>query len=298
MLFFIPSSGGKNKIVTTLICQRGPFWALVVCVCIVSVWIIIFDSSFKHRFVMNKLRTSNSDGFLDREKSSDNLAGLNASEALLSALSFDVPGDGSSASIKDDPPEEPIDVKPAERSRSSLDLTSPIRRSVAGGSSATLGGLTTPELSRRIHVQSSEPSLIITPEQMETISRWLPIHSTGSCWSLRYSMRRDGASLSTLMALTGSDRSHHRPMHSSCVMIIEDSWGYIFGGYIAHPVENKANYYGNGESFVFSVAPTPACFKWTEENSYFVMSNHHIFAMGGGGEGYAFQLDDELGTRT
>ena len=32
------------------------------------------------------------------------------------------------------------------------------------------------------------------------------------------------------------------------------------------------------------------------KNELFVLSNPHCFAMGGGGEGYAIQLDDELDT--
>jgi hypothetical protein len=33
---------------------------------------------------------------------------------------------------------------------------------------------------------------------------------------------------------------HGKPMHSSCVMIIQDIDGYIFGGYIAHALEKRA----------------------------------------------------------
>ena len=36
MLFFIPSSGGKNTIVVTMVTHHGPWAALVVCLCVVA----------------------------------------------------------------------------------------------------------------------------------------------------------------------------------------------------------------------------------------------------------------------
>jgi hypothetical protein len=80
------------------------------------------------------------------------------------------------------------------------------------------------------------------------------------------------------------------------VIIIEDSWGYIFGGFISPGMQNKSAYYGNGESFVFSIEPTAQVHRWTGRNELFVLSNEHCFAMGGGGDGFAIQLDDELDT--
>jgi hypothetical protein len=81
-----------------------------------------------------------------------------------------------------------------------------------------------------------------------------------------------------------------------CLVIIEDSWGYVFGGFISPTIQSKTAYYGNGESFVFSILPTPRAYKWTGKNELFTLSNANCFAMGGGGDGYAWQLDDELDT--
>jgi hypothetical protein len=49
---------------------------------------------------------------------------------------------------------------------------------------------------------------------------------------------------------------------------------------VAHALENKASYYGNGESFVFSLQPTAAVHRWTGVNNFFVISNLNNFAMG------------------
>ena len=53
-------------------------------------------------------------------------------------------------------------------------------------------------------------------------------------------------------------------------------------------------YYGNGDSFVFSVTPIMKVYHWTEANNYFIISHLTTLGIGGGGEGFAFELDDTL----
>ena len=79
-------------------------------------------------------------------------------------------------------------------------------------------------------------------------------------------------------------------------MLVEDSWGHVFGAFIGNPIQNSSNYYGSAESFVFSLSPIAKKYKWTGANNYFVISDHNHFCVGGGGDGFAFQLDDELDT--
>lgn len=59
-------------------------------------------------------------------------------------------------------------------------------------------------------------------------------------------------------------------------------------------MQNSSHYYGNGESLVFSVLPEPRIYHWTNKNELFICSNSQSFGMGGGGNGFAFQLDDEM----
>ena len=69
------------------------------------------------------------------------------------------------------------------------------------------------------------------------------------------------------------------------MIVVEDSWGYVFGGFISPSLHIKNSYYGNGESFVFSVLPQPRLYKWTGKNDLFVYSNTTTLSMGGGGGG-------------
>lgn len=40
--------------------------------------------------------------------------------------------------------------------------------------------------------------------------------------------------------------------------------------------------------------PETRAYKWTQKNEFFTISNPASFGMGGGGGGFAFQLDDEM----
>eukprot|EP01031_Cornospumella_fuschlensis_P024600 gene24600-29719_t len=136
----------------------------------------------------------------------------------------------------------------------------------------------------------SVPSSILTVKQMEAITMMLPPPQRTKQWVLSYSLREHGSLLSTLLSNTLA----HKDV--PCLIVIEDSWGYVFGGYVASGLQEKKSYYGSGESFVYSVIPTLQAYKWTQKNNFFVLSHAEGLAMGGGGEGFAFQVDDELDT--
>lgn len=64
----------------------------------------------------------------------------------------------------------------------------------------------------------------------------------------------------------------------------------VFGGYASEPWEKgRDGYYGDGETFLFTLLPVPNKFPWTEKNSYFQYSNHECLAFGGGTQ-YVFSL--------
>ena len=153
-----------------------------------------------------------------------------------------------------------------------------------------------PHASPLPRVRTNENSSIVTPDQMSSIAAMLGDRQSSRAWALKYSLRRDGASMDTLLGLSCMRDRSGKPTFSSSVIVIEDSWGYIFGVFVAHALENKGDYYGNGESFVFTVAPETQKYKWTGANTNFIISNSKTLVVGAGGEGFALQLDDELDT--
>lgn len=87
--------------------------------------------------------------------------------------------------------------------------------------------------------ESSESSSIVTANQLHKIWTFVPMEFSDKSWFLRYSLRRDGASLQTLLSLCVTKDMYGRPEQTCSVIIIEDSWGYVFGGFIAHGLEDK-----------------------------------------------------------
>mmetsp|Transcript_17743 Transcript_17743/g.28847 ORF Transcript_17743/g.28847 Transcript_17743/m.28847 type:complete len:303 (-) Transcript_17743:258-1166(-) len=132
-----------------------------------------------------------------------------------------------------------------------------------------------------------DQSNILSDGHVEELAGALPAGERGRPWALAYSLRRDGACLRTLLYAVSVRR------RASCLIVIEDSWGYVFGGYCGHRLENKQGYYGTGQSFVFGFHPAFRAFGWTGKNDLFAVSNESQLAMGGGG-GFAFSLDGEL----
>mmetsp|Transcript_37893 Transcript_37893/g.38579 ORF Transcript_37893/g.38579 Transcript_37893/m.38579 type:complete len:787 (-) Transcript_37893:26-2386(-) len=267
MIFFIPSSGGKNNIVVSIVDVHGIWVALLVCLCVVTAWLIIFDKHFKHRFVKHNRR--------HRARERDN-------------------GKDSSSENEHSPDEE-VDGLLSFDSEDEDKSTHSMRRDQSTTSLSQMNKL---EMVPSVltNIQTEDNSMIITPSQMAQMAKWLPETELGRTWVLKYSLRQDGASLETLMSNCTARALNGRSVYSSCFIVVEDSWGYIFGGYVAHDLQNNNGYYGNGEDFVYSLTPKPDKFKWTGENDFFVISNNHQLAMGGGGEGFSFQLDDELDT--
>lgn len=131
-----------------------------------------------------------------------------------------------------------------------------------------------------------QPSKILTAARLRRLAEAVPLGQAMKTWRLAYSIARDGASLWTLLRNCRG--------RGPCLIVVEDSWGYVFGGFVAGSMKESQDYYGTGESFVFSFHPTFKAHRWTGVNDYFCISSGSWLAMGGGGGGFAFQIDDEL----
>lgn len=119
----------------------------------------------------------------------------------------------------------------------------------------------------------------------------LPPSERARNWLLLYGSARDGASCSTLLW-----RATRTP-HASILIVIEDTWGHIFGGFAAGvSLHDSARYAAEaGASWVFALRPEGLRkWGWSGANDYVLLVNETCLAMGGGDEGFAFHLDDEL----
>lgn len=85
-------------------------------------------------------------------------------------------------------------------------------------------------------------------------------------------------------------------------MIVQDTESRVFGGFAPASWEPKGKFYGSGEAFVFSFThvsdpgalPDVQVYPWTSANSYFMYSDHELFAMGGGDGRHALAIRDDL----
>ena len=274
MLLIFPSSGGKNTIVVSLVASHGLYVALIVCICVVVAWAVIFKRFFKMRFVKD-------------EHSPDQDITLTMPLGVIRTRSNTGLGAGQGEKKKEDN-DDLSDMLEFDQGDE-----------VEADQAHLLGAEETADhhLSDRpqapFKVTTSEASSMVGISHLETVASWLPSHEVMNHLNLLYSLQRDGASTESLLNLCSNSKkaSGRRSLSSlsgsSCIVLIEDSWGYIFGAYLSHGIEDASTYYGNGENFVFSLVPTAAVYKWTGMNDFFVLSNSQNIAFGGGGEGKA-----------
>lgn len=129
---------------------------------------------------------------------------------------------------------------------------------------------------------SHTSAIIPDPLAVAPFHAHFPLRYAAHDWQLVYSTMRHGVSLQTFYSnLAGSD---------PVLVFIRDAGGAVFGCYTSVPWRASKQYYGNGEGFVFSLAPKLQVYKWTRANSFFQLGSMGSIAMGGGGK-FAIFLD-------
>ncbi|KAL3668201.1 hypothetical protein V7S43_007062 [Phytophthora oleae] len=108
-------------------------------------------------------------------------------------------------------------------------------------------------------------------------------------WKLLYSLAQDGCSLHTLLLKVRKS--------NPTLVVVETTKGEIFGGFTSEEWQTSANYYGIGESFVFSCNPKFKCYPWSFLNTMIMLSNDECIAMGGEGD-FAWCLNSDLSRGT
>ena len=86
------------------------------------------------------------------------------------------------------------------------------------------------------------------------------------------------------------------PQHydGPCLLAVKDLTGATFGAYLTSPPRESKAMQGTGETFVFSLRPDFAAFKWTGENEYFFKGNADSFVVGSGNGKFGIWIDADL----
>ena len=282
LLFFIPSSAAKNKIVGKFLQKHGIWITLAICSCIVAAWYLIIFSSFRSTAGASDVSDGSSVPLLARTDDSSHQESDSAEAS---------PRRSKRCATVEDSAESTSGTETATSPQAAIEMRSHSSKSAKTGADAP-GAL--PEL---IDVKLSEPSGILQEKHLQRIAGWMSTSQRSRGWELVYSLVRDGASMTNLLSQCRAQRAAAgREMAERNVLIIEDSMGYIFGAYLGHPIEMSSHYYGTGESFVFQISPVPKVYRWTRANDLFFTSDRFSLAVGGGGDGFALQLDEDLDT--
>ena len=304
LLFFVPASAAKNKVIQKFLDSQGTTSTTLICFLVTLSFWGIFKSHFNYNSSPHALASSTgSDDAEDDDGSSVPLMTTHSRDSSLSP-SMSLTRSSSSGALL----ESQSQISPSRSRRMQAlcsnemgSLTSELdieMKSSNHSNSTSLGaGAGAAAADTAWEMRCSEPSNIVSIEDLKQISLWVDKFQRPSAMELRYSLVRDGSSMCSLLSQCRARRSRSgQELAERNVLLVEDSMGYIFGCYFAHSVESHNSYYGSGESFIFQLSPTPKVYRWTRANNFFFISDASHLAVGGGGDGFAFQLDEDLDT--
>jgi hypothetical protein len=129
-------------------------------------------------------------------------------------------------------------------------------------------------------------SRVFTQQHFEVLWNWLPMQYRGMEPTRIFSNEENGCSLTTFFVNCPS-------VIAPTLLLIRTTDGAIFGAYVSHGWEpsHPPRYYGNGETFVFRMAPQPVIYRWTHGNDeLFQIATRDYIAVGGN----ALWIDDEM----
>eukprot|EP00188_Purpureofilum_apyrenoidigerum_P001307 Plantae.Rhodophyta-Purpureofilum_apyrenoidigerum.ctg17048.p1 GENE.Plantae.Rhodophyta-Purpureofilum_apyrenoidigerum.ctg17048~~Plantae.Rhodophyta-Purpureofilum_apyrenoidigerum.ctg17048.p1 ORF type:complete len:510 (+),score=84.99 Plantae.Rhodophyta-Purpureofilum_apyrenoidigerum.ctg17048:127-1530(+) len=79
------------------------------------------------------------------------------------------------------------------------------------------------------------------------------------------------------------------------LLLVKDASNYVFGAFCTHLWQPENRYYGDGDSFLFTLKPELKLYKWSRLNLFFQFSNSSSIGVGGGYEGdFGIFLDADL----
>ncbi|CAK4770963.1 unnamed protein product [Aphanomyces euteiches] len=130
-------------------------------------------------------------------------------------------------------------------------------------------------------------SSILSGANLSELNEVLPITCQLCKWKLLFSNEVHGSSLNSLLMLCKGQ--------SPTLLVLKEDNGTIFGGFASDVWHTSANYYGNGESFIFRFTPLGKLekYSWSRKNNYFQLCNEESLVMGGGNS-FGLYLDADL----
>ena len=128
-------------------------------------------------------------------------------------------------------------------------------------------------------------SAFLTDDIISNIRNNLPYHFRTYNWELLYQLSTHGASYSTFFEKCLNT--------GPVVFLLLTDKSEVIGSFISSGFKKSNNYYGTGETFVFSCQPEFKAYKWQNSNQYFVSTSKDEIAIGGGGSS-AIWLDGHL----
>eukprot|EP00793_Prasinoderma_coloniale_P004407 PRCOL_00000167-RA len=142
-----------------------------------------------------------------------------------------------------------------------------------------------------------ESSVILSKSHAAALRAALPpVLRLCEGWTLLYSTKQHGISLQTLLRRNTDSGvgCGNNTGKGAALTVVRDAGGAAFGCFTSERWRtNQQRYYGDGQSFVFTLLPHPVAHFWTRRNNYFQLADAESVACGGGG-GWALWLDGEL----
>jgi TLD len=130
------------------------------------------------------------------------------------------------------------------------------------------------------------PDPLLPPSAIEQLLPALPFRLKCRNWVLRYASYVDGANLNTFYSKLADQ--------GPSVLVIKDAKNYVFGAFVSQSwTRSENNYFGTGETFVFSILPHFAVYPWSSKNVFFALGKYDCIALGGGNN-FAIWLDSTL----
>lgn len=135
-------------------------------------------------------------------------------------------------------------------------------------------------------------SKLLKPEDFFIIDLNIPTSNCTNEWKLLYDNHVDGHNW-TVFSNSIYDKG-------STVVVIKDTNGNIFGGFASHEWVYKPDFYGDNESFIFSLRPEINIYKATQYNDHYQYFNDETkslpngLGMGGQFDFFGFWIDHDF----